>query len=304
MTKKTKNGTLKAILDVIRYENPSTQDEIAERLGITRRYVTKLLQPLISEGIVKRAYVIEPKKFDEFLEIYGEEKVPVEHATLKIVKLLKGMASHVCNQLETSFKALSTYDDELANEALKLDYITNNMHEKIRTSVDMAISMNPTPEFSKSSAFSEVAYDLERIGDHSCQFANFTLKESYEVDPEMFKYIQEMYETAKNMVKYSMEVFLNERLDLKDKVLNSEEKIHVLQKRALNCIATQMAEASFDDTERSTYYLSLSRVVKAFERIGDICVEIIDISREYHENIPRTTTPERFRRKSINSIKK
>jgi len=186
----------------------------------------------------------------------------------------------------------------MANEALKMDYITNNMHEKIRTSVDMAISMNPTPEFSKSSAFSEVAYDLERIGDHSCQFANFALKESYEIDPETFKYIQEMYETSKKMVNYSIEVFLNERLDLKDKVINYEEKIHVLQKKALNCIATQMAEASFEDTERSTYYLSLSRVVKSFEKIGDISIEIIGISREYYENIPRTTTPERFRRKN------
>ncbi|MGB9937378.1 MAG: PhoU domain-containing protein [Methanobacterium sp.] len=298
MAKKTKNGTLKAILDVIRYENPSTQDEIAERLGITRRYVTKLLQPLISEGIIKRAYVIEPKKFDEFLEIYGEEKVPVEHATLKIVELLKGMASHVDNQLETSFKALSSFDSELANEALKMDYITNNMHEKIRTSVDMAISMNPSPEFSKSSAFSEVAYDLERIGDHSSQFANFTIKESYEIDEDMLKYIKKMYETSKNMVDYSMEVFLNEKLNLRNEVMSYEENIHALQKKALNCIATQMAESSFDDTERSTYYLSLSRVVKAFERIGDISIEIIDISREYHENIPRTTTPEQFRRRN------
>ena len=39
-----KDRTLKEILDVILYENPSTQDEIAERLGITRRYVTQLLQ--------------------------------------------------------------------------------------------------------------------------------------------------------------------------------------------------------------------------------------------------------------------
>ncbi|MGF7119363.1 PhoU domain-containing protein [Methanobacterium oryzae] len=296
MSKKTKNNTLKAILDVIRYENPSTQDEIAEKLGITRRYVTKLLQPLITEGIVKRAYTIEPKKIDEFLEIYGEDTVPMEHATLKITELLKGMVNHVSKQLDMSFEALSNYDSEIANEALRLDYITNNMHEKIRTSVDMAISMNPSPEFSKSSAFSEVAYDLERIGDHSCQFANFTLKESYRIDPAMLEHISEMYETIKKMVNYSMEAFLNEKLDLREKVMNYEEKIHVLQKRALNCIATQMAEASFDDTERSTYYLSLSRVVKAFERIGDISLEIIDISREYHQNIPRTTTPERFRR--------
>ncbi len=299
MAKKTVNNTLKAILDVIRYENPSTQDEIAERLGITRRYVTKLLKPLISEGIIKRAYVIESKKFDQFLDIYGEDTVSAEHATLKVIDLLKGMAIHVNNQMETSFNSLSSFDKELANEALKMDFMTNNMHEKIRTSVDMAISMNPSPEFSKSSAFSEVAYDLERIGDHSCQFANFTLKEAYEVNPEIFKYILEMYETSKMMVNYSVEVFLNEKLELKNKVMNHEERLHLLQKKALNCIATQMAETSFDDTETSTYYLSLSRVVKAFERIGDISIEILDISREYYENKPRTITPERFRRRAL-----
>lgn len=48
MSKRDK--TLKEILDFILYENPSTQDEIAEKLGITRRYVTQLLQPLVKDG--------------------------------------------------------------------------------------------------------------------------------------------------------------------------------------------------------------------------------------------------------------
>ena len=40
------NRTLKDILDIILYENPSTQQEIADKLGITRRYVTQLIRPL------------------------------------------------------------------------------------------------------------------------------------------------------------------------------------------------------------------------------------------------------------------
>ncbi len=55
-----KNKTLKDILDCILYENPATQDEIAEKLGITRRYVTQLLQPLVKDGTVKRAYISKP----------------------------------------------------------------------------------------------------------------------------------------------------------------------------------------------------------------------------------------------------
>ena len=56
--------TLKEILDIILYENPSTQDEIAERLGITRRYVNQLLQPLVKEGIIRRAYTIDFKSYE------------------------------------------------------------------------------------------------------------------------------------------------------------------------------------------------------------------------------------------------
>ena len=100
------------------------------------------------------------------------------------------------------------------------------------------------------------------------------------------------------MVKYSMQGFLNEELDLKDKVMDYEEKIHKLQKKALNKIAIHMAEDEVMDKDRSTYYLTLSRVIKAFERIADISVEIIDAAGEFYRNIPRSTTPEHFRRLS------
>lgn len=77
--------------------------------------------------------------------------------------------------------------------------------------------------------------------------------------------------------------------------MDLEEKIHEIQKDAMGQIATQMAETSFDDKERSNYYIYISRVIKAFERIGDICVEILDSAGEFHKNIPRTITPRAFR---------
>jgi len=286
-------------LDVILHDNPSTQDEIAEKLGLTRRYVTKLLQPLVKRGVVRRAYILDLKKFDEFSEMFDEEKTSREYAGAYLIKdMLKNMVEHVCKQFDMSFESFVNYNDEMANKALEMDYISNNMHEKIRSSVDTVISINPYSEFSKTMVFSEVAYDLERIADHTCHIANFVLNGCYEVDPEMLEVLNSMYLTSRKMVKYSMQGFLNEELDLKDKVMDYEEKIHELQKKALNNIAIQMAEDDVMDKDRSTYYLTLSRVVKAFERIGDISVEIIDTAGEFYRNIPRSTTPERFRRRS------
>ncbi|WP_048191426.1 PhoU domain-containing protein [Methanobacterium sp. SMA-27] len=297
---KRSNSTLKAILDVILHDNPSTQDEIAEKLGLTRRYVTKLLQPLVKRGVVRRAYILDLKKFDEFSEMFDEEKTSREYAGAYLIKdMLKNMVEHVCKQFDMSFESFVNYNDEMANKALEMDYISNNMHEKVRSSVDTVISINPYSEFSKTMVFSEVAYDLERIADHTCHIANFVLNGCYEVDPEMLEVLNSMYLTSRKMVKYSMQGFLNEELDLKEKVMDYEEKIHELQKKALNNIAIQMAEDDVMDKDRSTYYLTLSRVVKAFERIGDISVEIIDTAGEFYRNIPRTTTPERFRRRSL-----
>ncbi|MBM4240592.1 MAG: winged helix-turn-helix transcriptional regulator [Euryarchaeota archaeon] len=298
MAKKTKNTTLKSILDIILYENPSTQDEIAEKLGITRRYVTKLLQPLVKQGVVRRVYILDLKKYEEFSEVFEEEKTSREYAGTYLIKdMLKNMANHVCKQLDMSYEALANYNIELADEALKMDYTTNNMHEKVRSSVDMIISINPYSEFSKTMVFNEIAYDLERIGDYSGHIANFVVKEAYEVDPEIFKYLDKMFKTSKKMVEYSMEAFLNEKVSLKDQIMDHEETVHDLQRKALNNIANQMAETIFEDKDRSTYYLSLSRIVKAFERIGDISIEILDTTRELYSNIPRNTTPERFRRR-------
>ncbi|MGV8144643.1 MAG: PhoU domain-containing protein [Methanothermobacter sp.] len=279
------------------YENPSTQDEIAEKLGLTRRYVTKLLQPLVKRGVVKRAYILDLKKFDEFSEMFNEEPTSREHAGSFLIKeMLKNMAEQVCKQFDMSFDAFIKYDEEMANEALKMDYVTNNMNEKIRSSVDTVISLNPYSEFSKTMVFGEIAFDLERIADHTAQIANFVLSGCYMVDQEMLETLKSMFKTSRKMVNYSMKAFLNEELNYKDKTMDYEERIHELQKKALNNIAIQMADDDMDK-DRSTYYLSLSRVVKAFERIGDISVEIVDTAAEFYRDIPRTTTPERFRRK-------
>ena len=129
---KRSNSTLKAILDVILHDNPSTQDEIAEKLGLTRRYVTKLLQPLVKRGVVRRAYILDLKKFDEFSEMFDEEKTSREYAGTYLIKdMLKNMVEHVFKQFDMSFESFVNYNDDMANKALEMDYISNNMHEKI-----------------------------------------------------------------------------------------------------------------------------------------------------------------------------
>lgn len=290
-----KNKTLKDILDCILYENPATQDEIAEKLGITRRYVTQLLQPLVKDGTVKRAYMVDLKVYEKLAESFGDYAPSNDSGYVLVNDMLSNMAKHVQSQLQESFDAVYEYDENKANAALEMDYTTNNMVEKVRTSVETIVSINQHSELSKSMLYNEVAYDLERIGDYCGHIAKFVIEDVYEVDETILKNLKKMYKTAQKMIRSAMLAFLEGKTNLKEDIMDFEESMHMLQNKSINIIATQMAENSFDEKERSNYFMYLFRVVKAFERIGDISIEIIDVAIEFYKNIPRSTTPRTFR---------
>ena len=294
MSKKDK--TLKEILDIILYENPSTQDEIAERLGITRRYVNQLLQPLVKDGTIKRAYTIDLKSYESIAQSLSDYSRPKNIKGNVIVNdMLENMARHVHSQLEASFNSVLEYDEQKAKKALEMDFATNNMVEKIRTSVETIVSMDYHSQFSKSLLYNEIAYDLERIGDYCGHIAKFVINDIYEIDEHIMKNLKKMYNITQKMIPVSMKAFIEGKTELKDDLMELNESVHILQNKSINLIAEQMAESSFDEKERSNYFIYLFRVVKAFKRMSDISVEMMDVAIEFHDNIPRPTTPRTFR---------
>lgn len=290
-----KDKTLKDILDLILYENPATHDEIALKLGITRRYVAQLLQPLVKDGTVKRAYMIDLKSYESIAESLSDYHVNETKGNVLVNDMINNMAKHVHSQIEVSFDAVLEYDKEKANKALEMDFATNNMVEKIRTSVETIVSMNKHSEISKPMLYNEIAYDLERIGDYCAHIAKFVINDIYKIEENVLKKLKKMYKIARKMIRLAITSFLEGKTELKDDLMKLEELIHILQTKAINLIAEQMAESSFDEKERSNYFIYLFRVIKAFERMGDISVEMMDVSIEFHENIPRSTTPRTFR---------
>ena len=290
--------TLEDILNIIFYDKPSTQDEIAEKLKISRRYVTQLLKPLIEEDIVKRAYVIDLNKYDE---IYGSSdpifNIKQHSAFFLIENMLSSMSEHVKEQVQMSFDAILTNDKDLAEQALKLDFTTNNMYEKVRASVETVVDVDPHSKLSKILLFSEAAYNYERIGDYSGHIAKFVINEKTAVDDELLDILKKMHKYAQKSISYVTDAFINGNIDSRGNLMDTEEKIHETQQKAMNLIANQMVETSFEDIEMSNYYIYISRVVKSFERMGDISVEIMDLAAEFHKDIPRPTTPRSFREK-------
>ena len=282
MPKNIKNNTLKEVLDIILYEAPSTQDEIAEKLNISRRYVTKLLKPLIDEDVIKKAYVVDLKKFNEISENYEtDNSVPAYSGEFFIKEMLKEMGEQITKQFAWSFEALKNNDADLAEKALEEDLNTNHMYNKIKSSTDTVISLDPYFEFSNTIMFNEIAYDMERIGDHICHIPKFVIEENKEVKEPVIGILEEMYDTSNTMFKKAVKSFLKHDPDIKEKMERYEAELTNLQKLAIKKISSQMAKDDINK-KNSTYYLVLFRVVKSFERIGDISIEITEATTQFY----------------------
>jgi phosphate transport system protein len=282
MPKNIKNNTLKEILDIILYEAPSTQDEIADKLNISRRYVTKLLKPLIDNEVIKKAYVVDLKKFNEISEMYEtNHSVPEYSGEFFIKQMLKEMGEQITKQFAWSFEALKTNDIDLAQKALDEDLHTNHMYTKIKSSTDTVISLDPYFEFNNTLMFNEIAYDMERIGDHICHIPKFVIEENKEVKEPVIDVLEEMYEMSNTMFQKAVKSSLKFDANIKEKMDRYERELTNLQKLATKKISSQMAKDEIDK-KNSTYYLVLFRVVKSFERIGDISIEITEATTQFY----------------------
>ena len=282
MPKNIKNNTLKEILDIILYEAPSTQDEIADKLNISRRYVTKLLKPLIDNEVIKKAYVVDLKKFNEISEMYEtNHSVPEYSGEFFIKQMLKEMGEQITKQFAWSFEALKTNDIDLAQKALDEDLNTNHMYNKIKSSTDTVISLDPYFEFNNTLMFNEIAYDMERIGDHICHIPKFVIEENKDVKEPVIDVLEEMYEMSNTMFQKAVKSSLKFDANIKEKMDRYERELTNLQKLATKKISSQMAKDEIDK-KNSTYYLVLFRVVKSFERIGDISIEITEATTQFY----------------------
>lgn len=273
---------MKEILDIILYEAPSTQDEIADKLNISRRYVTKLLKPLIDDEVIKKAYVVDLKKFNEMSEIYEtKNSVPEYSGEYFIKQMIKDMGEQISKQFAWSFEALKNNDVDLAQKALDEDLNTNHMYNKIKSSTDTVISLDPYFEFNNTLMFNEIAYDMERIGDHICHIPKFVIEENKDVKEPVIDVLEEMYEMSNTMFQKAVKSTLKLDENIKEKMERYERELTNLQKLATKKISSQMAKDDINK-KNSTYYLVLFRVVKSFERIGDISIEITEATTQFY----------------------
>ncbi|ACV25139.1 phosphate signaling complex PhoU family protein [Methanocaldococcus fervens] len=274
-----KEATLAGIIRVIIEEEPETQDEIAEKLGISRRYVAKLLKPLIDEKIVKHPYVVDMSKLHK-INLEFDENLLMKEIKTTLEKMEKTLLSN----LDLVYTALKNNDKKLAEDIIIKDYALNKMEEEIRLLLGMnALKYLPG---AYANAFSTIASNLERLGDYIANIAEEVVH-GLKLDEDIENDVEEIFGILREMLVEAIDVVKSKR---------KETKIHELEEQLHKNLESLLKKVLENRREDLNFYVQFGMFLKDIERFGDRCVNIVDIALELYHNIPRNPVPERLKR--------
>ncbi len=265
-----KDATLAAILQIIIEDEPETQDEIAEKLNISRRYVAKLLKPLLKEGAVRHPYVVDIDKLSD-MNIYNNIEKPIN----KILGLYEKMGDNVLYNLERVYDALKHNNVELAKGIIFQDYRLNKMEDEIMVSIKTNTFKNTTMD--QSLLLSTIAENIERCGDYISNIAEEIVNGLY-LKYNVREDVEKIFDIIKNMFKYAIDRALNKESNYK--IYDLEDELHKKLDEVLNKIKQDGCKSNDD----INYYIQFGMFLKDVERFGDRCIKIFEASRDFYHN--------------------
>ncbi|EHP84756.1 phosphate signaling complex PhoU family protein [Methanotorris formicicus] len=271
-----KDATLAAILKVIMEDMPETQDEIANILGVSRRYVAKLLKPLIEEGVVKHPYVVDLEKLSK-LDIKFDTDIILK----EILNTFERMGNNVLSNMDKAFMALKNNDIETAKSIIIQDYALNRMEEEVNIMIKMDVLRYLPTTYAMN--LSSIASNIERCGDYISNISEEVVNGLKIKNKELQKDIDEIYLIIREMFIEAMDVLKTKKKD--SKIFELENKLH----EKLEKIMEKVSKEKGDDIN---YYIQFGMFLKDVERFGDRCVNIVEIARELYYGIPRSVLPE------------
>ncbi len=267
-----------AIIKVIIEEEPETQDDIANKLNVSRRYVAKLLKPLMENGAVKHPYVVDVEKLSE-LGIYQD----INKFLDDVSTIFEKMGYNVLQNLDKVFKALENQDLDTAKGIILQDYALNKMEDE----VNLVLKMNALKYFPTEQAMliSFIASNIERCGDYISNIAE-EIVNGLNIKPSIMKDVVEIYQIIREMFINAMNLLENKKMEFK--IYELETKLHEKLSEIMEKISKDESRGSAD----INYYIQFGMFLKDVERFGDRCIKIFESAREFHYNIPQNKVPE------------
>lgn len=197
--------------------------------------------------------------------------IRLEKETNQIVEKLVNMASLVTEMLYESIKGLKSFDQKKCQKVIETDIKVDDMELEVESRIIRAIALyQPEGEILRKLIMAiKINKDLERIGDHSVNIANNTIKSLSLGKIIIPEEVENIFNILTIMINKTIRSFIDHNSDLAREALGMDRQIDELRDRGIRKV---IEEAKKDqDIERSLLFIL---VFKDLERIGDLLTNI------------------------------
>lgn len=276
----------------------------AGRFVANAHTITKVFQVIVlfpfANLLVKLTYKLVPgndKKIgyrDSFQLKYIGEKVVFNPATavVEVIKEIERMASLAGENLNRAMNALITLDEEDIAEVYEVEKNINFLNHAITNYlVKINATTLPIEDLKSIGALFHVVNDIERIGDHAENMADFA-KQRKEEGIVFSSFAQhemgEMLDMVNDMIRYSVEMFVTSKEDHLQDIMTLENAVDNKERQLQKAHIERLTQNKCSPEAGMIF----SDVISALERIADhatnIAYSVLDGNPEDEEE-PQNT---------------
>jgi phosphate:Na+ symporter len=227
--------------------------------------------------IVKLTEIIIPGE-DEKNEKYELKYISLDSAVspaiavLEVTNEIKRMGEIANYNLERSMEALMKGDKDIIEEVFEREHEVDYLSRKITDFLVKINQMFPISETRNIAGYYHVVNDIERIGDHAeniAEFAQTKLNEEIVFSEKGCEELQHMFDVMDKEVKLALEAFTERNEEHLKEIISLENEVDELEKQLQKNHVRRMAK-----NECSPKAAIFSDLISNFERVSDHATNI------------------------------
>ncbi|EAR02593.1 phosphate signaling complex protein PhoU [Maribacter sp. HTCC2170] len=180
------------------------------------------------------------------------------------------------SQLEKSIEAFVNHDSDLSEEVIHKENRVNAMDIKIEKDCEkfLALFTPVAVDLRFVMAILKINSDLERIGDHAFNIANYVVEEDKAIPSQLFEAVNfdKMMETIKLMLNHITIAFEDKDVKIARKVFKKDKVLDKINIKSFQILEMEIQK----DQTLIKEALFLFSVIKKLERVGDLIKNIAE----------------------------
>lgn len=231
-----RDATRAQVVEAIDQTAPETKTDLAATVGISKQYLSEILQELKRADIVRKGYVVDDTALYEgspqISKLYdgdhGDDHGASEHPTAsrgtEALSLLARLESVTTRQYEAARATFLGADVD--RSAKTLESLTNERYSAVLAELKSYTLTTDWPGNRVAADLSTIATNLEIIGDRSCFIADVAENEETAADGIVGERMEDIFESGARINEYFASILFDCQLSMHERLRDEEETVH------------------------------------------------------------------------------